>query len=255
METAVDKRFKIVNGIFVSVLSEMKFNDFEKQYLKVRKKEKRILGIDEIKQLPYVTKSNSDYRIWKIRQKSIHRFLNYIKKKKQPLRILDIGCGNGFFTNIVSKPNNTVVGLDVNLIELTQAINSFPSDKLKWYYLDILNEKLPEEDFDIIVFCASFQYFDNPVALLNVCKTLLKPGGEIHIVDSPFYSKTDKEKAQQRSSAYFKIMDEEPMSNYYHHNTYECLKEFDYSFKYKPNAFLSKLLPIKDSPFPWILIK
>jgi hypothetical protein len=60
METAVDKRFKIVNGIFVSVLSEMKFNDFEKQYLKVRKKEKRILGIDEIKQLPYVTKSNSD---------------------------------------------------------------------------------------------------------------------------------------------------------------------------------------------------
>lgn len=60
METAVDNRFKIVNGIFVSVLSEMTFNDFEKQYLKVRKKEKRILGIDEIKQLPYVTKSNSD---------------------------------------------------------------------------------------------------------------------------------------------------------------------------------------------------
>jgi ubiquinone/menaquinone biosynthesis C-methylase UbiE len=254
METTFDKHFKTVDGIFVSTLSETKFNDFEKQYLNIREKEKRVLTIDEIKQLPFVAKSSSDYGLWKIRRKSIRRVLNYIQKKKKSLKILDIGCGNGFFTNMLSKPNNTVVGVDINLLELKQAAEAFPNKSIIWYYADILNEKLPEQNFDMITFCGSFQYFENPVALLEICKTLLNSSGEIHIIDSPFYTEVNKQSAKKRSLDYFKSMCVEPMSNYYHHHTLNVFDKYNYQFKYKPLRFINKLYRINDSPFPWIII-
>ncbi len=237
-----------------TLLYLVKFSPHYADDLHLREKEKRVLTIKEIKELPYINVNSSDYELWKIRQKNIERFIKYIKGKNKSLRILDIGCGNGFFTYMLSKPNNVVIGVDVNLTELKLAKEAFPEKNINWYYLDIIEEKLPEEKFDIITFCASFQYFNEPKKLLQICKSLLSSKGEIHIIDSPFYSEKEKHEARLRSLNHFKALNEERMLNYYHHNSYEVLNECNYSFKYKPNYLLNKLLFKKDSPFPWIKI-
>ncbi|MBL0342759.1 MAG: methyltransferase domain-containing protein [Bacteroidetes bacterium] len=87
----------------------------------------------------------------------------------------------------MQSQGHTVMGLDVNLVELNQAVEAFGDSMINWVYGDILSDNLPENKFDVITFCCSFHYFENPSQLLIRCKDLLNSGGEIHIIDSPFY--------------------------------------------------------------------
>jgi len=252
MNIKTNNGFKLENGVHVSLSIGEKFFDFEKNYLKVREKEKRVLNIEEIRKLPFVESKNADYDLWRIRRRNINRFLNYLAKKNKQLKILDVGCGNGFFTNLMQKQSHFLMGLDVNIVELNQAVEAFGASNITWVYGDILSDNLPENKFDIITFCGSFQYFEHPEKLLNHCKKLLHPGGEIHIIDSPFYPEAEIEAAKHRSIDYFHNMEVDTMNNYFHHNSYKIFDDYNITLKYKPNRFLRKLF--KDSPFPWIMI-
>lgn len=242
------------NDVLVSELTRRRFSAFEQHYIGVRSKEGRILSTEEIRKLPYPDASDKNYSEWQLRQKSIRRLAEYINTKQKTLRILDIGCGNGFMTNLLAGQEHRAVGVDVNLTELKQAAQAFPNTRITWYYIDLLNEALPEDPFDIITFGASFQYFKDPVQILSVCKKLLAPGGEIHIVDSPFYAHEEKARAQQNSRNYFQSLQAEGMTEHYHHHSYDALKAFSIEWKYRPGSFLRRLLRITDSPFPWIKI-
>lgn len=246
------KSFENINGVNVCHRTKKDFFDFETLYIDARSKENRVLSVEEIRQLPKVSVNSSHYKEWCIREKSINRFLDYLGTKKSNLKILDIGCGNGFFTNLMSHFSQNIVGVDVNLTELQQAVKAFPNSPITWYYIDILNEQLPLKDFDIITFCASFQYFNNPEEIIKVCQSLLNHAGEIHIIDSPFYSLETKTKAQSNSENYYRSLGVAEMTKHYHHHTLEVLKSYSIEFKYKPNVILRRLF--KDSPFPWIKI-
>jgi ubiquinone/menaquinone biosynthesis C-methylase UbiE len=175
-------------------------------------------------------------------------------KKKGPLTILDIGCGNGFFTNLMAREQNRVVGIDVNMLELEQAAAVFATPSIKWYYLDIMTEELPANTFDLITFCCSFQYFKDPELLLLRCNGLLKEKGEIHIIDSPFYNEDTKQTAKENTVNYYRAMKTESMTHYYYHNTFKVFEGFNYRLKYKPSKILNRLFKTLDSPFPWIQI-
>lgn len=242
----------LTDGVFVSERSRERFREFEDNYLAVREKEKRVLGIDEVKKLPYPEKGSPDYELWKIRRRNIGRFLEYLDKKGGGLKILDIGCGNGFFTAMMAKSGHQVTGVDVNLHELRQAAEAFPSSSVAWYYADIFNDRIPGGKFDLITFCCSFQYFGQPERLLKLCGELLDKNGEIHIIDSPFYNEDTVEKARSGSAEYYKKAEVEPMTKYYHHNTLKVLEGMKHKMGYMPKRFLNRIF--NDSPFPWIII-
>ncbi len=252
--TTVSTSIITENDVLVSELTRQRFSAFEQHYIGVRTKEGRLLSMEEIRRLPYPDVSDKNYREWQLRQKSIRRLVAYINTKPKALRILDIGCGNGFMTNLLAGKNHRAVGVDVNLTELKQAAQAFPNARITWYYFDLLNEVLPEDTFDIITFGASFQYFKDPAQILSVCKSLLAPGGEIHIVDSPFYAQEEKARAQQNSRNYFQSLQAEGMAEHYHHHGYDALSAFTVEWKYRPGSFLRRLFRIPDSPFPWIKI-
>lgn len=242
------------NDVLVSENTRRRFSAFEQHYIGVRSKEGRILSVEDIRKLPYPDASDKNHKEWKLRQKSIRRLVEYINNKPKALRILDIGCGNGFMTSLLAGKKHRAVGVDVNLTELKQAAQAFPNVRITWYYLDLLNEALPEDPFDIITFGASFQYFKDPEQILAVCKKLLAPQGEIHIIDSPFYSDEEKIRAQQNSRNYFQSLQAEAMTEHYHHHSIDALKECTIEWKYRPGSFVHKLFRITDSPFPWIKI-
>lgn len=253
MNSVIHTDYQLNDGVLISAKAKEKFSEFEKNYLDVRQKEKRVLSISEIKKLPFVNKSSGDYNLWRTPRHNIFRFLSWIDKKENPLKILDVGCGNGFFTAMMQKRGHKLTGLDVNLPELRQAAEAFGNHEINWLYADVMTDDLPENNFDLITFCCSFHYFPDPKALLNRCKHLLTPKGEIHIIDSPFYSEDAKQAAKQRSLDYFKSIGSENMHKFYLHNSFDVLIEFEIELKYKPNKFRTRLF--HDSPFPWILIK
>src|SRR5690349_5516763 len=123
MNLQTDTGFLYIEGVYTSVAAQVRFSDFEKKYLAVREKEGRVLSLDEIRNLPSVGKNSPDYSLWNLRKKNIQRFLQYISKKNR-MNILDIGCGNGFFSNLMSQKNHNIVGVDINLHELKQAANA-----------------------------------------------------------------------------------------------------------------------------------
>ncbi len=247
--------FRLLNGIYVSEDAARKHRDFESHYLKVRKKEQRVLGIEEIKRLPDTATDYIHHREWEIRKKNIRRYLNYLAKKKSPLRILDVGCGNGFFSNKIASLGHRVTAVDVNLPELLQAKEAFPNPNLSWYYSDVLNESPGDGIFDQITFCCSFQYFSNPVALLDRCLAMLREGGEIHIIDSPFYNRHSRSLAAKRSEKHFEALQVPEMSAHYYHNSMELFSSFHFRYGYNPKGLFRKLFTRNDSPFPWIIVK
>ena len=96
-------RESLQDGVYI--LSEIN-DEFETIYLKVREKEKRIYSDEELIKLPFASKTNPHKKEWDLRAKSFLRFKDYLVSKKEKINILDLGCGNGWFSGQLSKSFN-----------------------------------------------------------------------------------------------------------------------------------------------------
>lgn len=194
----------------------------EQAYLQVRANEGRILSDDAVSKLPKPAPNNPLKQEWALREKSYSRLINQIKKFPKPQCILDIGCGNGWFTGLLARefPQSTIEGIDLNAQELEQANRLFGNARVHFLYLDILTDKYFDvASVDMIFFNASIQYFPDLKAILAKAISLLKPGGSIWINDSPFYkNETEQNLAAARSKEYYIKMKCPEMTCFYHHH-------------------------------------
>lgn len=239
------------DGVFI--LSEIK-PSFESQYIKLRKAEQRIYEDQTIAKLPTIHKSNPHYNEWKLRAKTVNRFLPYIQLYNAGARCLDLGCGNGWFTNQVrmALPASRVTGLDINLTELKQARRIFDYENLTFAYGDIFECHAQFINaFDLIILNASIQYFPSISELMQVLKPCLRKGGEIHILDSPFYHKEMVTSARNRSRMYFKRIGFPEMSKFYYHHTFQEIQHFEILYRPK-GTLIRKIIGKADSPFLWL---
>ncbi|MEN9000831.1 MAG: methyltransferase domain-containing protein [Flavobacteriales bacterium] len=246
-------QFNTKNGvIYLSVHND----EFEKLYIETREKENRVLLDEEVKNLPNTNSSYKLHNEWNLRVKTTRRFLSYLDKNKFDT-ILDLGCGNGWFTNLLAQSNEQarVCGIDVNATELEQAARVFDSKNVSFLYCDIFSDQLPfAEKFDLITLNASVQYFADFGKLLERITQFLKPNGEIHILDSPFYKKEEIEGAKERTRNYFQSAGNERLSNFYFHHTFSNIQGFE--ILYEPKKGIQKrFLKQAESPFLWLKYK
>ncbi|WP_299438747.1 methyltransferase domain-containing protein [uncultured Aquimarina sp.] len=225
---------------------------FSSAYIQVRNKEERIYTDQIVKLLPEVSKDHRYYNEWKLRQKSTKRIVDYLTNKNKPLKILDLGCGNGWFSNQLSKiPKSEIYAVDINQIELEQAARVFQVSNLKFIYADIFSSETGVlHDFDIITVNSCIQYFKDLDTILDKLKNKLKLNGELHIIDSPFYKKTEIELARNRTKVYYKNLGVPQMINHYFHHEIEALDNFEIMYQPK-KVIINKFLRRKDSPFMW----
>ncbi len=194
----------------------------ENAYLQVRDKEGRILSDEEVINLPYLDSNHPLKSEWKLRERSYLRLIGQLKSLPSSLHILDVGCGNGWFTGLLSKefPKTTIYGIDLNEPELEQANRLFGSDRVHFLYLDLLQDNyFRSESIDVILFNASIQYFPVLKVILEKSIRLLKSNGYIWVNDSPFYkNEADQKFAKIRSQEYYSGMGCPEMSEYYYHH-------------------------------------
>ncbi|HUS00374.1 MAG TPA: class I SAM-dependent methyltransferase [Chitinophagaceae bacterium] len=231
-------------------------DNFEKLYTDVRKKEKRLYSLHQVAALPDVKPSHVHYDEWKIRKRSSKRLIYYLKKKNKHLKVLEIGCGNGWLSNkIAYHVDAEVVGIDVNKIELGQArtIWSHKID-LDFIYGDIRDNIFKQDHFDIIVFAASIQYFSPLKEILPVALSLLNTDGEIHIMDTKFYKERQIPEAIERSNKYYYELGHPEMMAYYFHHSWADLKNFNYTILSNPFSLVNRFFNYKNI-FPWIKIR
>ena len=239
----------------VAFLTEQN-DSFENQYITLRKKENRVISDKVLKRLPHTDINNPHHSEWQLRNKSTERFISYYKSKTHLKKVLDLGCGNGWFTNCLAQanPNCEVLGLDINTVELFQAASVFNSSNLKFAYGDIFSlEAKFDQEFDLITMNGCVQYFQSMKNLIELLQKLLKPKGEIHFIDSPFYQDHEVQAAKERTKLYYKKIGHPQMAAHYFHHSISELGNHQTLFNPKRSK-LSKLIFGKDSPFPWIKI-
>ncbi len=221
---------------------------FEQSYTAVRNKEGRILTDEEVQRLP---QSSTYAEEWEKRSWTALRFVSYVKKRGFQ-SVLEIGCGNGWFSALLSKDCSEVIGLDVGRLELEQAARCFPKAGLHYVCCSDWS-LLPAQHFDCIVFNGSAHYFEPDGQFWESLYRILKPGGEIHLLDSNIYGREALQAAKQRSADYFSQLGETNAAAYYHHLTWDRLPA-NHDVLYRPSRFLNKLFSQR-SPFPRIRIQ
>lgn len=237
------------------IISSNYSNEFEQVYIDLRCHERRLYTDEEVAWLPDIADDHVHKKEWEIRKTSCRQLINYLNRRNKPLKILEVGCGNGWLSYQLSQiPSSNVVGLDVNLVELQQAERVFNSIPNLSFICGDLSSSFGFEKFNVIVFAASIQYFASFTDIIETALNQLKDGGEIHIIDSHFYYETDVEDARQRSHHYFHSKGFDRMDNFYFHHSLKDLDGFSYTILYDPNAVLNKILK-KKNHFHWICIK
>jgi SAM-dependent methyltransferase len=193
-------------------------------YLAARGAEGRILGDAIVAELPWSGARTPHANEWRVREQSLKRVLRALSDA--PHRVLEVGCGNGWFSARLAQAGHTVTGIDNGLAELDQARRVFAQLPISWVDGDPWNGSLPTGSFDTILFAASAHYFPDLHALFARCRELGIAGGGIIIVDTPFYAdEREAAAARERSKAHYASIGVPAMAGFYLHHTRGSLIE------------------------------
>ncbi|MET3113530.1 ubiquinone/menaquinone biosynthesis C-methylase UbiE [Pedobacter sp. CG_S7] len=105
---------------------------------------------------------------------------------KEGLQVLDVGCGTGAISNGIAKlvgVEGRVTGIDnTEKFIASGKVSYCQTPNLELLHSDIFNYQ-SDIKFDLIVSARTLQWLSNPQDALKKMKTLLKPGGQISILD------------------------------------------------------------------------
>lgn len=100
--------------------------------------------------------------------------------------VLDVGCGTGEFERLVllDQPMQAIVGIDLSdqMLEMAQQ-KCRDYSHVSFQKASVVALPFADRSFDVIVSASAFHYFDDPIAALMEIKRVLKPEGEIVILD------------------------------------------------------------------------
>lgn len=247
---------------FTSVDGVIKISEVNKElevdFNNLKKREGRNYSEDEIRLLPFASSKNPHKEEWNFRAKSFMRFRTHLSGKRGSLQILDLGCGNGWFSAQLEKNfKHHYYCVDINLPQLLLGAKIFNSENLKFILADIFEISFPRSSFDLVIFNSSIQYFKDLRILMREMFYLLKSDGEIHLINSPIYFQSELDHEKTRSANYYNSIGFKKMNEKLFHHTYESLNDYNYKILYNPKSITNRVINFafsKDSPFPWIMI-
>ena len=117
------------------------------------------------------------------RQIAIARYLP-IKKLCQELRILDLGCGNGYSSNLLLEWGaSSVVGVDLDSDAILQARKCYPSQRIEFIqgYAEQIAELVNLKEFDGVCFVECIEHVIDPYVVLAGLKNGLRDDTWIYI--------------------------------------------------------------------------
>ncbi len=102
------------------------------------------------------------------------KLLEYLPNRKT--KVLDVGCGSGYFSKKVKERGNEVSGVDIS----KEAIKKLRARGIKGKAVD-LDEGLPYEDesFDVVWCTDLIEHVTSPKFLLEEINRILRPGGRL----------------------------------------------------------------------------
>jgi SAM-dependent methyltransferase len=138
--------------------------------------------------LPYVDLSGRFESIWRIRARSFDTFVGDVLRPLEtsgPLRIVDLGAGNGWLSYRLSQRGHAVTAIDV-LDDSLDGLRAIP--ELHPVLAEFDHLPLSDASVDLAVFNASLHYSTDYCQTLRETLRVLCKGGTLVVLDSPMYS-------------------------------------------------------------------
>jgi SAM-dependent methyltransferase len=153
-------------------------------------------GTAELLALPYLF-AGPQAAQWKIRSRTYDAFAARVlaplaREKGRPLRLLDLGAGNGWLCYRAAELGHAPTAVDVrdDAVDGLGAAAGYDLHLPKPFARLVASfDSLPVGDAsqDLAVFNASLHYALDLAATLREAARVVRPGGRIAILDSPFY--------------------------------------------------------------------
>jgi len=132
------------------------------------------------KQGPYhwgeVSRSLSKHNIFtKARYDTVLNIVN----EENPVEVLDVGCGDGALSYLMSKCGARVVGIDTSPLALSYARQMTHNCNTELQFVRGSALEMPFRDavFDFVSAIDIIEHMEKPEEMVQECKRVLKPGG------------------------------------------------------------------------------
>jgi ubiquinone/menaquinone biosynthesis C-methylase UbiE len=103
-----------------------------------------------------------------------------------PSRVLDLGCGTGYLLRALAahyRDAEQLVGIDA-APEMVKTANAVTQDDRLTFAVGVAEQiGYPDATFDLIVSTTSFDHWSDQQAGLRECGRVLRPGGQLVLVD------------------------------------------------------------------------
>ncbi|MFZ0301685.1 MAG: class I SAM-dependent methyltransferase [Terracidiphilus sp.] len=190
------------------------FARFIDDYEHIRSEEGRwSLQDDFYLSLPYKDLSGKNSKQWKIRARSFDYLMKHVLNRNLQQnggRILDLGAGNCWMSYRLALANYRPVAVDLltNDHDGMGAAEHFRKHLPSMFprvQAELASLPIQTEQFDAVIFNASFHYAEDYVATLREALRCVKHGGVVIISDTPWYSQDEsgRRMVAERIAAFF----------------------------------------------------
>lgn len=188
-------------GVWRALLPEREahFTEFLENYQFIRAAEGRGSTSDEYYlALPDRDLSGHNRAQWAIRARTFRYLAEQILPRITPapqhkLRILDLGAGNGWMSYRLAQQNHLPVAVDLMTndqdgLEAAQHFSKSLPLLFPRFQAEVDNLPFAGNQFDVVVFNASFHYSEDYEKTLAEALRCARNGGTVLIADTPWYS-------------------------------------------------------------------
>ncbi|KPK42873.1 MAG: hypothetical protein AMJ78_00995 [Omnitrophica WOR_2 bacterium SM23_29] len=120
------------------------------------------------------------------RKKIEDALLGFLSNLDKGRVILDVGCGAGYYTNLIKKQGFRCMGVDRSENMIRKLKSSYPDVPVKM--ADAMNLPFSDSSFDAVISIETLRYFKNRELLLKEIFRVIKPGGYVFITAAPLFS-------------------------------------------------------------------
>ncbi|MBX6365018.1 MAG: methyltransferase domain-containing protein [Gemmatimonadetes bacterium] len=178
-----------------------RLRDFARHYAAHRAAEGRGAGgLEELLALPYL-RTGPQAAQWAVRARTFDRFVAAVlaptaRAAGRPLRVLDLGAGNGWLARRVAELGHEALALDIrdDAVDGLGAAAGYLRERPGAFGRVVASfDALPLRAgrWDLAVFNASLHYALDLAVVLREAARVVRPGGRIVVLDSPFYRRAE----------------------------------------------------------------
>lgn len=193
---------------------------FAAVYSEARRRERWIDADHVVRALPQVPRNHPHAPEWRVRSITLDRILTLLRSSATPLRILDVGCGNGWMSaRLAIELGARVHGLDVTTSEIDQARRVWSDVPEVTFSVGSIHSVATTIDpVDVVLFAASLQYFRDARAVIDAALSMTHTDGTVVVADTPWYDATSIAAARARSRTHYASIGVGAMADHYFHH-------------------------------------